>query len=117
MNINNIIKALSANADQSSDKNGFKDNVTTFNNGVNNFGTHTKEFGLYVNQLANIKLPDTITMSGKYTLDVTVSGAAAFQALEEKTKELIDTEIGGKMDELMQKIAKQTNYAVDLRRR
>ena len=116
-NINNIIKALSANNDQSSDKNSFKDNVTTFNNGVNNFGTHTKEFGLYVNQLANIKLPDTITMSGKYTLDVTVSGAAAFQALEEKTKELIDTEIGGKMDELMQKIAKQTNYAVDLRRR
>ena len=58
-----------------------------------------------------------ITMGGSYTLDVRVSGAAAFEALETKTKQIIDTEIANKLDELQMKIAKATGFAFDTNRR
>jgi len=94
-----------------------QDSVSIFGNHIDNFGTFTKEFGTYVDKLANINLPDTIKLSGNYTLDVRVSGAAAFQAIEEKTQELIDNQIKEEMEKLIVRMAKQTNYAVDLRRR
>ena len=68
-------------------------------------------------RLEKIKFPEKITMGGSYTLDVRVSGAAAFEALETKTKQIIDTEIANKLDELQMKIAKATGFAFDTNRR
>jgi hypothetical protein len=91
--------------------------VTTFGTSVTNFGVSIKSFTSYVERLEQIKFPEKITMGGSYTLDVRVSGAAAFEALETKTKQIIDTEIANKLDELQMKIAKATGFAFDTNRR
>jgi hypothetical protein len=54
-------------------------------------------FGQYVDKLANIKLPEKIEMVGNHTVDVRVTGAAAFEALEEGIKNLINSEIDTRM--------------------
>jgi hypothetical protein len=104
--------------------NTFGVSVTTFGTSVTNFGTSATIFGVsvksftsYVERLEKIKFPEKITMGGSYTLDVRVSGAAAFEALETKTKQIIDTEIANKLDELQMKIAKATGFAFDTNRR
>lgn len=97
--------------------NAFGVSVTSFGVSVTNFGVSIKTFTSYVDKLSNIKFPEKITMGGSYTLDVRVSGAAAFEALETKTKQIIDTEISNKLDELQMKIAKATGFAFDTNRR
>lgn len=97
--------------------NAFGVSVTNFGVSVTNFGVSIKTFTSYVDKLSNIKFPEKITMGGSYTLDVRVSGAAAFEALENKTKQIIDTEIANKLDELQMKIAKATGFAFDTNRR
>ena len=57
-------------------------------------------FGSYVDKLIGFQfptIPDKIEMNGKHTVDVTVSGAAAFDALEDGMKRLINQKIGVKM--------------------
>ena len=115
--ISSLLKQLSGGETAADGESNLQTSVSIFERNVTNFGAFTKEFGTYVDKLANINLPDTIKLSGNYTLDVRVSGAAAFQSIEEKTKELIDKKISEGMDDLIVKLAKQTNYAVDLRRR
>jgi TP901 family phage tail tape measure protein len=91
--------------------------ITSFGASVTNFGSSIKNFTSYVERLEKIRFPEKITMGGSYTLDVRVSGAAAFEALETKTKQIIDTEISNKLDELQQKIAKATGFVFDTNRR
>jgi TP901 family phage tail tape measure protein len=95
----------------------FGTSVTTFGTSVVNFGASIKSFTSYVERLEKIKFPEKITMGGSYTLDVRVSGAAAFEALETKTKDIINAEIANKLDELQMKIAKATGFAFDPNRR
>lgn len=114
-----------ANAEKTGNNNGaFGQQVIAFGNSTNAFGISVTAFGVsvksfnsYVERLEKIKFPEKITMGGSYTLDVRVSGAAAFEALETKTKEIINTEISNKLDELQQKIAKATGFAFDTNRR
>jgi TP901 family phage tail tape measure protein len=91
--------------------------TTSFGTSVTSFGVSIKSFTSYVERLEKVKFPEKITMGGSYTLDVRVSGAAAFEALETKTKQIIDTEISKKLDELQNKIAKATGFAFDPNRR
>ena len=63
-------------------------------------------FGSYVDKLIGFQfptIPDKIEMNGKHTVDVTVSGAAAFDALQDGIKKLINTEISAKMAQIWQK--------------
>lgn len=56
-------------------------------------------FGDHVNNLKTIldNFPSKIEMNGKHTVEVTVSGAAAFDAIEDGMKRLINQKIGVKM--------------------
>lgn len=117
----NLVKTMEAgtnnNAGFGQQVNTFGVSVTTFGTSVTTFGVSIKSFTSYVERLEKIKFPEKITMGGSYTLDVRVSGAAAFEALETKTKEIINTEIANKLDELQMKIAKATGFAFDTNRR
>lgn len=50
-----------------------------------------KTFGDYVTQLSSITIPDKVTISGNYTVDLKISGAAAIEALDKKIKEIGET--------------------------
>jgi hypothetical protein len=68
--------------------------------GLDSFLTN---FGSYVDKLTKITfptIPDTITMNGNHVVDVRVSGAAAFEAINENVKNMINTAIDAKMGEL-----------------
>jgi hypothetical protein len=54
-----------------------------------------KTFGDYVNQLSGITIPDKVTISGNYTVDLKISGAAAIEALDKKIKEIANTLVSG----------------------
>jgi hypothetical protein len=69
--------------------------METFVSQLNTFG---KDFNSYVTQLSTIKIPDKIEMVGRHSVEVNVNGAAAFEAIEEGVKSLINTEIGKKMN-------------------
>jgi TP901 family phage tail tape measure protein len=71
--------------------------MQTFVSQLNTFG---KDFNSYVTQLSTIKIPDKIEMVGRHSVEVNVNGAAAFEAIEEGVKSLINTEIGKKMNML-----------------
>ena len=71
--------------------------MQTFSDQLNTFG---KDFNSYVTQLSQIKIPDKIEMVGRHSVEVNVNGAAAFEAIEEGVKSLINTEIGKKMNML-----------------
>lgn len=76
----------------------FVASVTSFTNKMNSFGT-------YVDKLSGLKiptLPDQIYLFGTHTVNVTVTGAAAFEALEDKLKQLINKETGREMSRLWQ---------------
>jgi TP901 family phage tail tape measure protein len=119
--ITNLVKTMETGTNNNTgfgqQLNTFGVSVTTFGTSVSSFGVSIKSFTSYVERLEQIKFPEKITMGGSYTLDVRVSGAAAFEALETKTKQIIDTEIGNKLDELQMKIAKATGFAFDPTRR
>ena len=119
--ITNLVKTMETGTNNNTgfgqQLNTFGVSVTTFGTSVTSFGVSIKSFTSYVERLEQIKFPEKITMGGSYTLDVRVSGAAAFEALETKTKQIIDTEIGNKLDELQMKIAKATGFAFDPIRR
>jgi hypothetical protein len=56
------------------------------------------KFGEFVNQLSQIKIPSVIEVKGgNHTVDVRVSGAAAFEALQEGVKGLINDAISDAM--------------------
>jgi hypothetical protein len=63
-------------------------------------------FGSYVTQLAQIKLPEKIEIAGnaKYTMDINITGAAAWESLEEKTREMATKLIAGKITDLERKL-------------
>jgi TP901 family phage tail tape measure protein len=88
----------------------FQEGTNTFNKGITNFTSQVKvfdatigNFGSYVTRLEKIKLPsipDKIEMFGTHKVDVNVTGAAAFEAIDENVRKLIDTKIGEKWNEL-----------------
>ena len=55
--------------------------MTSFNN----------SFGKYVADLGNITIPNEVKISGNYTVDLKISGAAAIEALDKKIKEIGET--------------------------
>lgn len=125
--INNLTSSISSlstrfNENSNNDSFGrtFNESTTAFGTKVDVFNTSTSNFGSYVDKLSEAvgSLSNAkITMGGNYTVDVRVSGAAAFQSIEEKTQQLIDKQIGLAMDDLNKKIADATGMSIDLRRR
>jgi hypothetical protein len=69
--------------------------MTVFMDSLTSFGN---SFGSYIDKLAAIKIPDKIEMVGTHTVDVNITGAAAFEAIEQGVKNLINTEIGKRME-------------------
>jgi TP901 family phage tail tape measure protein len=69
--------------------------METFVKDLNTFG---KDFNTYISELAKIKIPDKIEMVGRHTVEVNVTGAAAFEAIEQGVKDLINTEISKEMN-------------------
>jgi len=69
--------------------------METFAKDLNTFG---KDFNTYISELAKIKIPDKIEMVGRHTVEVNVTGAAAFEAIEQGVKDLINTEISKEMN-------------------
>jgi len=82
--------------------------METFANSLNTFG---KDFNAYITELAKIKIPDKIEMVGKHTVEVNVTGAAAFEAMEEGVKNLINKEIGIEMNALWEQSGGQLGRA------
>jgi hypothetical protein len=82
--------------------------METFANNLNTFG---KDFNAYITELAKIKIPDKIEMVGKHTVEVNVTGAAAFEAMEEGVKNLINKEIGIEMNALWEQSGGQLGRA------
>ena len=91
----------------------FGGHVDTFTRKIDTFGTYVDKLDKAVGSLSNA----TITMGGNYTVDVRVSGAAAFTAIEDKTKDLINKEIDLAMGEMVAKINRATGFNLDLNRR
>ena len=83
--------------------------METFTTQLNTFGTN---FDSYITKLAQIKIPDKIEMSGRHTVEVNVTGAAAFEAMEEGVRSLINTEIGKKMNMLWNQSGGQLGEAI-----
>jgi hypothetical protein len=48
-------------------------------------------FGKYIKDLGNITIPNEVKISGNYTVDLKISGAAAIEALDKKIKEIGET--------------------------
>jgi len=115
--LSDFIETFRSGGSDINNKSGLTTAIEGFNSKIDGFISVMKDFGTYINQLQNIKFPDKITMGGSYTVDVRVSGAAAFQSIEERVKTLIDTEIGKELDGLVERIARSTGYRVDPRRR
>ena len=69
--------------------------LSEFSNSLNNFGS-------YIDQLSKIHIPDKIEMSHKGVVEVRVSGAAAFSALEEKMQTAINDAVSQKMEKIWQ---------------
>ena len=67
--------------------------LSEFSNSLNNFGS-------YIDQLSKIHIPDKIEMSHKGVVEVRVSGAAAFSALEEKMQTAINDAVSQKMEKI-----------------
>jgi TP901 family phage tail tape measure protein len=75
------------------------------------------DFGSYVDKLSNISLPtvpDTIEMTGNHVVDVRVTGAAAFESLQDGIKNMIDTKINEKMGEIWTQSGGQLGKAPSL---
>jgi len=118
--VDNLIQKLADNSTNVQPIENFGQNIELFGSKVNTFNEATISFGSYVDKLSGVagQLSNAkITMGGNYTVDVRVSGAAAFQAIEEKTQQLIDKEIGLAMDDMINKIKKATGMNLDLNRR
>ena len=64
------------------------------------FSTSLNNFGSYIDQLSKIHIPDKIEMSHKGVVEVRVSGAAAFSALEEKMQKAINDAVSQKMEKI-----------------
>jgi hypothetical protein len=78
-------------------------NLTINNETQNALSLFNKDFGSYVDKLVNFSfpsIPDKIEMVGNHTVDVRIAGAAAFEALQEGVKQLINNSIDEKMGEL-----------------
>jgi hypothetical protein len=67
--------------------------LSEFSNSLNNFGS-------YIDQLSKIHIPDKIEMSHKGVVEVRVSGAAAFSAIEEKMQKAINDAVSQKMEKI-----------------
>ena len=74
--------------------------LTVFTKSVDDFSKSVDNFGGYVQQLAEINIPQEITMVGSHVVDVRISGAAAFEALEARFAKMIKKKIGQKMDKI-----------------
>lgn len=119
-NIGDLTTKMTDGSDVNKSMVTFGESVLLFGGKIDSFKESTGLFGLYVDKLSDAagKLSDAkITMGGSYTVDVKVSGAAAFQAIEEGTQKLIDKQIGLAMGELVNKIKKATGMNLDLDRR
>ena len=78
-------------------------NIPSMTEFLTGFSTKVDEFGSYVQQLSRINIPtipSEITMRGNHVVDVRISGAAAFEGLEEKFNKMIKKQIGKKMEKI-----------------
>jgi hypothetical protein len=78
-------------------------NLTIDSETQNALSLFNKDFGSYVDKLINFSfpsIPDKIEMVGNHTVDVRISGAAAFEAIETRVKELITSSVDSKMGEI-----------------
>ena len=83
----------------------FIDSVGSFHSSIGDFSVYVENFNKYVTKLEKLNIPsipDKIEMVGTHRVDVTVTGAAAFEAIEEGVKSMINTKIGEKWSELWQ---------------
>ena len=81
-------------------------------NSLNNFNSN---FGKYVNNLVNFAfptIPDKIELVGNYTVDVQITGAAAFEGFSKEMKKIADDMITTRVNNLRDEIAKNTNGRV-----
>jgi hypothetical protein len=71
-------------------------------------------FNTYIDRLATVAatIPNKIEMSGGYVLDVQISGAAAFEALEKRMKELAVALVEPKLAALRDETSAATNGQV-----
>ena len=67
---------------------------------LSEFSSSLNNFGSYIDQLSKIHIPDKIEMSHKGVVEVRVSGAAAFSALEEKMQKAINDAVSQKMEKI-----------------
>ena len=75
--------------------------------GLNTFNTN---FGAYVDKLVNFQfptIPEKIEMTGTHTVDVRVTGAAAFESLQKNIQDMINKEIDVKMTQIWQQTGGQ----------
>jgi hypothetical protein len=84
---------------------------------LDTFSQTLNSFGGYVKDLANITIPDKVTISGAYTVDLKITGAAAIEALDKKIKEVGETLVSASdfstaLNELRDEVAKAMPTAV-----
>jgi hypothetical protein len=74
-------------------------------------------FGGYVKDLASITIPDKVTISGAYTVDLKITGAAAIEALDKKIREVGETfvsasDFSSALNKLRDEVSSATKNAV-----
>jgi hypothetical protein len=97
----NIPAADSAQSDL--DKKMTANMITIDPQSLEGLATFNTNFGSYVDKLVNFTfptIPEKIEMTGTHTVDVRVSGAAAFESLQKGVKDMINTAIDAKMAEI-----------------
>jgi hypothetical protein len=92
-------------------------NLTIDSDTQNALSLFNKDFNSYVDKLVNFSfptIPDKIEMVGNHTVDVRVTGAAAFESLQEGIKKLIDTSVSEKMGQVWNQTGGQVGKAPSL---
>ena len=90
----NAVNVFSKLFQNNSTENNENNNMSLDNKSVEalqGFSVSVAAFGSYVTSLSKLSIPSKIEIVGKYTFDVNISGAAAFEEMKiELTKELTD---------------------------
>jgi hypothetical protein len=74
---------------------------------IDNLQNTFNSFNTYIDKLATVAatIPSKIELTGNYTLDVQISGAAAFDALEGRMKELAVSLVEPKLNALRDEVS------------
>ncbi len=103
-------KKTNTNNDPQNSSKGIIDNGTLV--ALDNFGKTIELFGQYVAVLSTVNIPSTIEIrGGQHVVDVRVSGAAAFQAIEGNMQRLITEQIDAAMDKLYNQTGGNVGYS------